>query len=62
MTGQQHSELCAPAGTPTAASFATRISELDDPAATYMRELIESVEAAKIGGEVMGGERREESS
>ncbi|KFZ04082.1 hypothetical protein V502_10425 [Pseudogymnoascus sp. VKM F-4520 (FW-2644)] len=61
MTGQQHSQPRALAGIPTAASFATRLAELDDPTATYMRELIESVEAARIGGEALTGEGRGDS-
>ncbi|KFY71008.1 hypothetical protein V499_08776 [Pseudogymnoascus sp. VKM F-103] len=48
-TTQQHPQPRALAGTPTAASFARRIGEMDDPTAVYMRELIESVEAARIG-------------
>ncbi|OBT62755.1 hypothetical protein VE03_07089 [Pseudogymnoascus sp. 23342-1-I1] len=49
MAGQQNPPPRALAGTPTAASFASRLGELDDPTATYMRELIVSVEAARIG-------------
>ncbi|OBT84011.1 hypothetical protein VE02_07085 [Pseudogymnoascus sp. 03VT05] len=47
--GQQQTQPRPLAGTPTAASFARRIGEMDDPTAVYMRELIESVEAARIG-------------
>ncbi|KFX89308.1 hypothetical protein O988_08684, partial [Pseudogymnoascus sp. VKM F-3808] len=60
MAGQQRSQLRASAGTPTAASFATRIAELDDPTAAYMRELIESVEATRIGEEALRSEGRGE--
>ncbi|OBT44853.1 hypothetical protein VE00_04990 [Pseudogymnoascus sp. WSF 3629] len=49
MTGQQHPQPRPLAGTPTAVSFARRIGEMDDPTAVYMRELIESVEATRIG-------------
>lgn len=58
MTGHQHPQPRALARTPTAASFATRLAELDGPTATYMRELIESVEAARIGGGALRGEGR----
>ncbi|KFY46378.1 hypothetical protein V495_02521 [Pseudogymnoascus sp. VKM F-4514 (FW-929)] len=58
MTGQQHPHPRLLAGTPTAGSFATRIAELDDPTASYMRELIESVEAARIGGEALRSDGR----
>lgn len=61
MTGQRHPQRRALAGTPTAASFATRLGELDDPTATYMRDLIESVEVARIGGEAMRGGGRGDS-
>ncbi|KFY89487.1 hypothetical protein V500_05650 [Pseudogymnoascus sp. VKM F-4518 (FW-2643)] len=61
MTVQQRPQPRALAGTPTAASFATRLAQLDDPTATYMRELIESVEAARIGGEALRGEGRGDS-
>jgi hypothetical protein len=62
MTGQQHPHPRLLAGTPTAASFATRLAELDDPTATYMRELLESVEAARIGGEAPRCEGRREGA
>ncbi|OBT98007.1 hypothetical protein VE01_03877 [Pseudogymnoascus verrucosus] len=48
-TGQHHSQPRAMAGAPIAVSFARRIGEMDDPTAVYMRELIESVETARIG-------------
>lgn len=37
-------------GSSASASFAARLSELDDPAASYMRELVESVGVVRIGG------------
>ena len=58
MTGQQNPQPRTLAGTPTAASFAARLAELDDPTATYMRELIESVEAARIEEGALSGEGR----
>lgn len=62
MTGQQHSQPRPLTGSLTAASFASRLGELDDGTAAYIRELIESVEVERIGGGALGVEGSGESA